>query len=326
MHTGQHFDDNMSDVFFRQMNIKPPKYNLGLDSLSHGAMIGRMIEQLEIKMQSEQPEVVLLIGDTNSTLAGAIAARKLDLFIAHIEAGVRSYNKLIPEEANRLISDHLSDVLFCSNRDAIDCLNKEGVYNHVYFSGDVMKDAAMYYRSMSQSPSNIVAEKGQFVLATCHRAENTNDADKLRQIFAALDEINNHVKIIMPLHPRTRNKLKEYQIKTNIDTIEPVGYLQMLWLLENSKMVITDSGGVPKEAFFFGKPCLVMRPKIEWTELVTHHCTDLIDYISTDNIVQGYKAVKDKTISKDHNFYGDGNAADFIIAKTVEYANQRLNQ
>jgi len=237
VHTGQHFDANMSDVFFNQMNIPKPHYHLEINSLSHGAMTGRMIEKIEEVLLKEKPDWVLVYGDTNSTIAGALAAKKLHIKLAHVEAGLRSFNMRMPEEINRILTDRISDILFCPTTTAIDNLKKEG-YDSIsakqVLCGDVMYDAALYYTERSVKPE-MVEKDAEFILSTIHRQENTDDVSKLRSIFEAFEEISSNQKVILPLHPRTTKKLKGYGIEPsqNIQIIEPVGYFEMIWLLSN---------------------------------------------------------------------------------------------
>jgi len=260
VHTGQHFDDNMSSVFFDQMNIPKPHYNLEINSLSHGAMTGKMLAKIEEVLLTEKPDWVLVYGDTNSTIAGALAAKKLHIKVAHVEAGLRSFNMRMPEEINRILTDRISDILFCPTQTAIDNLSNEG-YDTIDIKqvqcGDVMYDAALFYTNRSNRPEP-VDENADFILSTIHRQENTDDKAKLTDIFEALKEIASQRRIILPLHPRTIKKLENFGIKPdeNIQILAPVGYFEMIWLLSNCSCVITDSGGLQKEAFFFKKPCI----------------------------------------------------------------------
>jgi len=275
IHTGQHYDVNMSDVFFKELKIPKPNYFLGIGGKTHGAMTGQMIEKIEEILVKEKPEWVIVYGDTNSTLAGAIAASKLHIKIAHIEAGLRSFNMQMPEEVNRILTDRISSLLFCPTKLAVDNLTNEGVNNwntnaSVILSGDVMLDGAVFYKDFAQKPidMNILDD---FVLCTIHRAENTDDTTKLNNIVSALNEIAKEKQVILPLHPRTKSILEQgsYDV-SNLTIIDPVGYLNMVWLIDNCSLVMTDSGGLQKEAFFFAKPCITMRDETEWVELVNN--------------------------------------------------------
>jgi UDP-GlcNAc3NAcA epimerase len=317
VHTGQHFDDNMSEVFFQQMQIPKPDYNLEINSLSHGAMTGRMLEKIETVLQKEKPDWVLVYGDTNSTIAGALAAKKLHIKVAHVEAGLRSFNMRMPEEVNRILTDRISDILFCPTQTAVDNLSKEGFEQLpavIDRCGDVMYDAALFYAKRSQKPKLQLPNK--FLLATCHRAENTDDEDRLAQIFAAFTEISQQTPIILPLHPRTRKILEKRNIKIdgkNLFLIEPVGYLEMVWLLQNCQMVLTDSGGLQKEAYFFQKPCLTLRDETEWVELV-HNGVNKICGASKQLIMKNFSNFYQKKVKFPKQLYGNGKAAQHIVS------------
>lgn len=296
VHTGQHFDANMSAIFFEEMHIPKPTYNLEINSLSHGAMTGQMLAKIEQILVSESPDAVVVYGDTNSTLAGALAAKKLQIKVVHIEAGLRSFNMKMPEEINRILTDRISDLLSCPTPIAIQNLQHEG-FNHlnieIALHGDIMKDAVAFYRQFSVEKSSIIKDltlqENEFVLATIHRQENTDDPEKLRQIFKALDEIHEHKKVILPLHPRTKKWLDHYNIKTKIQLISPIGYLDMLALLHYCNLVITDSGGLQKEAFFNEKCCIIARDETEWMELVTHGFAKITGS-DTQKIIQEFHA------------------------------------
>ncbi|MNB80660.1 UDP-2,3-diacetamido-2,3-dideoxy-D-glucuronate 2-epimerase [compost metagenome] len=272
VHTGQHYDANMSNVFFDELNIPHPDYNLGIGGGTHGQNTGRMIEKLEELMLSEKPDWVLVYGDTDSTLAGALAAAKLHIPVAHVEAGLRSHNRRMPEEINRVLADHVSTLLFAPTETARQNLRTEGIADaKVQVVGDVMYDAALYYKGRARKPEwfdalNIALN--EFVLCTIHRAENTDDPVRMRGIFEGLEGAGQPV--ILPLHPRTRNKLQQINLllPSNIHVVEPVGYLEMVWLEANCNLVATDSGGVQKEAYFHQKPCVTLRDETEWVELV----------------------------------------------------------
>lgn len=277
VHTGQHFDTNMSDVFFEEMEIPKPKYNLDVNGLGHGAMTGQMLEKIEAILKDEKPEAVVIYGDTNSTIAGALAAKKMHIKVVHIEAGLRSFNMQMPEEVNRILTDRISDLLCCPTDTAVANLMQEGYENLdivIEKSGDIMKDAVEFYSQKSEERSAIIAKKNLkkngFILATIHRQENTDVKEKLEHIFKALDALHAKVEVVLPLHPRTKKMLEKYAITTNITLIDPVGYFDMLELLKHCTMVVTDSGGLQKEAFFNKKHCVIVREETEWVELVTH--------------------------------------------------------
>jgi UDP-GlcNAc3NAcA epimerase len=318
VHTGQHFDENMAEIFFRQMNIPQPKYNLGINSLSHGAMTGRMLEEIEKVLITEKPSAVVVFGDTNSTLAGALAASKLHIPVAHIEAGLRSFNMKMPEEINRILTDRISNYLFCPTEVAIKNLKAEGFDNFdisIVNSGDVMFDVALYYSRFSSEQSTIISDlnvKGKpFLLSTLHRQENTDDLERLNSIILALNLLSKDFQIVLPVHPRTRNILQNENVKLNFEPIDPVGYFDMIELLKHCEMVITDSGGVQKEAFFFGKHCLVTRDETEWTELVDLHYNFMVG-ADTDKIVNTVSEVAKASAKFDVKPYGEGNAAEKI--------------
>ena len=320
VHTGQHFDENMSKVFFDQMNIPKPHYNLDINSLSHGAMTGKMLEKIEEVLLIENPDWVLVYGDTNSTIAGALAAKKIHIKVAHVEAGLRSFNMEMPEEINRIITDRISDVLFCPTATAMKNLQKEG-YENIDIKrvncGDVMNDAALYYKSKSVKPSEIEKET-EFLLCTIHRQENTNFKDKLTAIFEALGKISQEKNIVLPLHPRTVNKLQEFGITPdkNISIIEPVGYFEMIWLLEHCDAVITDSGGLQKEAFFFKKPCITVREETEWVELVEQGVNFLVGS-DKELLLSTYDKLKRASVNFDKDLYGSGDTGEKIVQELV---------
>lgn len=314
VHTGQHFDENMSEIFFNEMQIPKPHYNLNINSLSHGAMTGQMLEKIEEILIKENPYIVVIYGDTNSTIAGALAAKKLHIKVAHIEAGLRSFNMKMPEEVNRILTDRISDILFCPTDTAIENLEKEGYRNidcKIVKSGDVMQDTALFYSELARKP-NFFIEEG-FVLVTVHRAENTDNKIRLKSIFEALAEIAKNKAIILPLHPRTKKIIsgKNINIANNINIIEPVGYLEMVWLLKNCSIVMTDSGGLQKEAFFFKKPCITLRDETEWVELVSNGF-NIIAGADRDIILEAYNNMKFNQ-NFEINLYGEGKASENII-------------
>ncbi|TLX45092.1 UDP-N-acetylglucosamine 2-epimerase (non-hydrolyzing) [Pseudoalteromonas phenolica] len=318
VHTGQHFDANMSDVFFEQMDIPRPDYQLEIASLSHGAMTGRMLEKIEEVLLKEQPDWVLVYGDTNSTLAGALAASKLHINVAHVEAGLRSFNMRMPEEQNRILTDKLSKILFCPTMSAKQNLLKEGYAddaNYLPVVGDVMFDAAKFYAQRSQKPAELPAniQLGEFVLGTIHRAENTNDLNRLRSLVESLNDINKSEPVVVPLHPRTKAILDTNDIPVDFTILEPVGYLEMVYLLQHCSLVVSDSGGVQKEAYFFDKPCLVTRDETEWVELIEHGSNHLVGVDKT-KILTAYAKAKSAAIDYSVPFYGNGHCAEDIIS------------
>lgn len=318
VHTGQHFDANMSDVFFEEMEIPRPKHNLEIHSLGHGAMTGRMLEGVEKLIQQENPELVLLYGDTNSTIAGALAAKKLHVKVGHVEAGLRSFNMAMPEEINRILTDRISDHLFCPTIAAVENLKKEG-FDHfdarVHLSGDVMQDAAMHYVVTSSERSQIVQKlglTGDFALATIHRAENTDNPDRLNGIVQALNQINTETRVVCPLHPRTRKIMDKLGLATEFKVIDPVGYFDIIELLKGASAVLTDSGGLQKEAYFFKNPCITMRDETEWVELVENGYNTVVG-ADPEAIVQAFESMTSSQISFDKELYGGGKAADKIV-------------
>lgn len=318
VHTGQHFDHNMSEIFFVEMGIPRPDYNLEISGLSHGAMTGRMVEKIEEVLFKEKPDMILVYGDTNSTLAGALAASKLHIPIAHVEAGLRSFNMRMPEEINRILTDRISNFLFCPTDTAVQNLENEGFKNincKVLKSGDVMQDAALHHVKHARKPVQFddkLLDNG-FVLATIHRAENTNEPAVLTEIIESLNAIHSdHLPVVMPVHPRTVSKLKEHQLKLNCHTIEPVSYLEMLYLLQHANLVMTDSGGLQKEAYFFEKPCVTLRTETEWIELVTNGANQLTA-LNSESILGAFDQMKSKTLTMDASLYGGGTAAENII-------------
>lgn len=311
VHTGQHYDNNMSDVFFTEMEIPKPKYNLEINGLGHGAMTGQMLEKIEQVLLDEKPDAIVIYGDTNSTIAGALAAKKLDIKVVHIEAGLRSFNMKMPEEINRILTDRISDLLLCPTDTAIDNLQREGYDNlniKVVKSGDIMKDAVAYYSEFSAERSSIIndlrLQKKDFVLATIHRQENTDDLLKLKSIFEGLEEISKEMKVVLPLHPRTRNILEKHDLHYDVTFIDPVGYFDMLELLKNCKIVVTDSGGLQKEAFFNKKHCIIARDETEWVELVENGFAKIAGS-DKEKMMDAYRFFKESDQNFDMNLYGD---------------------
>ena len=328
VHTGQHFSENMSSVFFQDMGIPEPDYHLNINQLSHGAMTGRMLEQIENVLLKEKPAMVIVYGDTNSTLAGALAAKKLDIKIAHVEAGLRSFNMKMPEEVNRILTDRISGLLFCPTEAAVQNLKSEGYDNfpcRIEKTGDVMYDNALFYGSFSGKKSTIIdklnLKKDDFVLCTIHRQENTDDIDRLGNIIRALNEINSEKRIILPLHPRTKGVIEKYNLKLGFEPIEPVGYFDIIELLKNCSMVMTDSGGMQKEAYFFSKFCITIREQTEWIELVEAGVNIIAGYNASD-ILKAFQKGMIIPVIPDMKIYGNGNSAELIcdiIEETLDH-------
>lgn len=323
IHTGQHFDNNMSDVFFKEMQIPAPNYQLSVNGLNHGAMTGRMIEEIEKLILIEKPDCLLVYGDTNSTLAGALAAKKLNIKVAHVEAGLRSFNMSMPEEVNRILTDRISDFLFCPTDTAVNNLNKEGFQNFnciIENSGDIMYDSMLLFSQFADEKSTMtnLINGEEFLLCTIHRAENTDNDTKLFHIFEALNILADYHTIILPLHPRTKQKMGNMKINPKIKLIEPLGYFDMLYLLNHCKMVITDSGGLQKEAFFNQKFCITLREETEWIELVENNKNILC---GTDKvkIQTAYHEFVNKIFKLDKEFYGKGDTSHKILNTLKSY-------
>jgi UDP-GlcNAc3NAcA epimerase len=313
VHTGQHFDANMSDVFFSELDIPAPAYHLGIGGGNHGAMTGRQLEKIEEVLIAEKPDWVLVYGDTNSTLAGALAAAKLHIKVAHVEAGLRSFNRRMPEEVNRVLTDHVATILFAPTQTAIQNLSNEGIRSGVHLCGDVMYDAAMFFKNRAQEPrwfKTLGLSLGGFVLATIHRAENTDDAGRLSSILSGLARAG--LPVVLPLHPRTRARLTAggNKVPANIHIVEPVGFLEMVWLEVACRMVATDSGGVQKEAYFHGKPCVTLRDETEWVELVETGWNVLAG-ADAEKIAKLISSAKPPAMRTE--LYGDGDAASRIV-------------
>jgi UDP-GlcNAc3NAcA epimerase len=295
VHTGQHYDKNMSDVFFDELDIPKPDYNLGIGSATQGAQTGRMLEAIEDVLIEEKADCVVVYGDTNSTLAGALAAAKLHIPVVHVEAGLRSFNRRMPEEINRILTDHASELLLAPTETAMRNLAREGfAQDRVYLVGDVMYDAALFYEKRAEASSSVLERLGLvpkgYILATVHRAENTDNPKRLKSILKAFATISEEVPVVMPIHPRTRAALRadEFveQATDSIRVIEPVGYLDMVMLERNALLIATDSGGVQKEAFFHRVPCVTLRDETEWTELVEIGWNRVVSPTSCQAIVE----------------------------------------
>ncbi len=319
IHTGQHYDANMSDVFFREMDIPMPDFHLDIHGVSHGAMTGRMLEQIEAILVVEKPDVVLVYGDTNSTLAGALAAKKLGICIVHVEAGLRSFNMSMPEEINRILTDRISDVLYCPTQTAVDNLLKEGFAHFdcdMVLCGDVMEDAAMYYADRASSVSTIIHDLNlqitPFVLCTLHRQENTDSTQRLEELITTLNEIQKEICVVLPIHPRTAKMISNSHLILSAKVIPPVGYFDMLQLIRHSRLVLTDSGGLQKEAYFFDKYCITLREDTEWTELVSGGFNRLVGSDRT-KILEAFYEFMEKPFSKGASLFGGGHAAEKIV-------------
>lgn len=329
LHTGQHYDANMSQVFFDEMGIPSPHYQLRCGGQSHGAMTGRMLEGIEAILQEDPPDWVLVYGDTNSTLAGALAGAKLHIPVAHLEAGMRCFNRRQPEELNRVLADHASDLLLTATSVATDNLIKEGFNpRHLIQVGDVMNDACLYYRLKAEKQSPILGalglEKRGYLLATLHRAENTDSPDRLGEVFQGLAEVSTLCPVILPLHPRTRSRLEEHkellaQIPPSLRLVEPVGYLDMLQLEANAKGILTDSGGVQKEAYFLGVGCVVLREVTEWVELVERGGHQLVGG-NAASIARAARALLSQTPVGAADLFGDGTASQQVVEALLTWA------
>jgi UDP-GlcNAc3NAcA epimerase len=320
VHTGQHYDHNMSQVFFDELEIREPDYYLGVGSGNHGEITGTMLAKIEEVLLEEKPDSVLVYGDTNSTLAGALAAAKLHIPVAHVEAGLRSFNKQMPEEINRVLTDHLSTLFFCPTETAVKNLENEGIIDGVSNVGDVMYDAALYYQKNATKPN----QELDFALATLHRAENTDNLERLCRIFSGLGE--SPVPVILPLHPRTKKVINQANISLNdnVHIVEPLPYLSMLGHLEACKFVITDSGGLQKEAFFFGKRCITVRDETEWVELVDCGANRIVG-AKREAIVNAFNWAMSSG-GKFPRLYGNGNASLLIIHELARKSSDILKK
>ena len=320
IHTGQHYDDNMSRIFFRELKIPEPAYNLGVGSSHHGAQTGRMLAGIEEILMRERPDHVVVFGDTNSTLAGALAAVKLHIPISHVEAGLRSYNRQMPEEINRILTDHAADLLFTPTETASANLLREGLAREkIFLVGDVMYDAAIFYEKIAARQSNIIGklnlqEKG-YILSTVHRAENTDSRENLTGIFESLMDLAREHTVVMPLHPRTVQAMTREKIwdaaSSSINIIEPVGYLDMIMLEKNARLIATDSGGIQKEAYFHRVPCITFRDETEWLELVEKGFNVIVG-TKPANIMASVNMLLQKELDWRMPLYGNGAACGLI--------------
>jgi UDP-GlcNAc3NAcA epimerase len=314
VHTGQHFDANMSEVFFRELGLAEPDYNLGISGGTHGEQTGRMLELVERVLLKERPDLVLVYGDTNSTLAGALAAAKLHIPIAHVEAGLRSFNQRMPEEVNRILTDRISALLFAPTEQAERNLLHEGVpASQIRLVGDVMYDAALEFGAKAEAASGIMDElglrRGEYLLATIHRAENTDDPVRIRAIVEGLGRLSEEIRVVLPLHPRTRNVLGAMGLglPPGVQLCEPLGYVDMLMLEKHARAIVTDSGGVQKEAYFFRVPCITLRDETEWVELVESGWNLLLPPRNAEQVHRGVREGMDRT-GREVDLYGSGEA------------------
>lgn len=314
VHTGQHYDPNMSDIFFKELNIPHPDFNLEVGSGSHAVQTGKMLEGIETILLEEKPDWTLVYGDTNSTLAGAVAATKLNIPLAHVEAGLRSFNRKMPEEINRIVTDRISDLLFAPTITAMINLEMEGLLAASCLTGDVMFDSTFFYKELilkNPDPYKINGLPQEFLLATVHRAENTDNINNLKNLFKAFSE-SGHA-IVLPIHPRTRKIIaKTILIPENVHIINPVGYLQMLYLTMHAGKVLTDSGGLQKEAYFLGKQCITLRTETEWVETL-HDNWNTITGTDPEKILEAIRS--DAPSSSQNSSFGNGKAAEAIVEK-----------
>jgi UDP-GlcNAc3NAcA epimerase len=330
IHTGQHYDENLSRVFFEELDLPQPNYQLGIAGGLHGEMTGQMLAAIEQVLLAERPDWVLVYGDTNSTLAGALAAVKLNIPVAHVEAGLRSFNMRMPEEINRILTDRVSTLLFCPTPTGVKNLNAEGIVKGVYNVGDVMYDAALYYRDRATKTSNILdrlsLRPGKFALATCHRAENTDDPIRLREICLGLSEVGSILPVVFPIHPRTRRLIAENGLQhhlLHITAVDPVPFFDMVALEQAARLILTDSGGVQKEAFFFGVPCITMRDETEWVETVDSGANRLAG-ANRDRIhaaACGFLAQKIRIDALPH-VYGTGKAGADVLTHLIHHTRE----
>ena len=344
VHTGQHYDENMSQVFFEELGIPKPKYNLSVGSGSHGSQTAKMIEGLEQIFINEKPDAVLVYGDTNSTISGSLAAAKIHIPVIHVEAGLRSFFKAMPEEINRISCDHMSTILFTPTATGLENLKNEGFSMDnpkratidqpaVYHCGDVMYDNSLHFSELSDQTSKICSafnlESNAFILCTIHRDTNTDNPKNLESIFSGLIQLveATNMKLVLPLHPRTKHKLEENLSKElfnrvknseNIIIIPPVGFLDIIALQKNAKLIVTDSGGLQKEAFFFKKPCLILRDQTEWIEIVDNGNAKLVGAKTEQIVAEGRRLIEEQHLTYP-SFYGDGNAALFIAERIIEH-------
>ena len=335
IHTGQHFHRNMSESFFSELDLASPKYNLGICNCRHGEMTGRMLEQIESLLYEETPDLVLVYGDTNSTLAGTLSAAKLHIPVGHVEAGLRSFNRRMPEEINRVVVDHVSTLLFCPTLQAVENLKNEGMEKNVHHVGDVMYDASLHFGAMAEIKSTILQrlslESKSYCLVTIHRAENTDAPRRLRSILEGLQTLAKKHRVLLPIHPRTRKILEEdpslKELTLSLDLIDPVGYMDMAVLERNALLIVTDSGGVQKEAYFFKVPCITLRDETEWTELVRRGCNIVVG-ADRKRFLDAVEAQlsNDCFPEEQDQLYGNGQAGREILEIILRYRDNHYHQ
>ena len=331
VHTGQHYDNNMSQVFFDELGIPYPDYNLHVGSASHGVQTAKMIEGIEQILMDEKPDAIVLYGDTNSTLAGAVAASKIHVPVVHIEAGLRSFNKAMPEEINRIVCDHCSTLLFTPTRAGYENLAKEGFKMDndgpftidnpkVYHCGDIMYDNSLHFSKIADQKAHILKQLGlegkTYVLATLHRDSNTDQPERLNAILEAFKELSKEITIVLPMHPRTRKKAGDFHAD-NVVVIEPVSFLDMIQLEKHARLILTDSGGVQKESYFFQKPCVIMRPETEWVEIVETGAATLAD-ADYGKILEASRHYLQHPPTDFPEIFGIGHAAEFMLQQMLE--------
>lgn len=323
VHTGQHYDDAMSDVFFRELDLRRPDHSLGIGSGSHGEQTGRMLAAVERVLLETEPDAVVVYGDTNSTLAGALAAAKLHVPVAHVEAGLRSFDRRMPEEVNRCVTDHLATWHLCPTDVAVANLAAEGITHNVHQVGDVMCDAVRYYAAQPGECPVPVGDDERFALCTIHRAANTDDESRMRSIWSALGELAREITIVLPLHPRTRHVLDRFGLVAppGLRLVEPVSYRTMLELERRSALIVTDSGGVQKEAYMHGKPCVTLRDETEWTETVDAGWNELVGANEPTILTAARRFLSAGPPTARPSLYGEGDAGERIVAIVCDRAN-----
>ena len=334
VHTGQHYDANMSDVFFRELGLPQPRYHLGIGSAPHGAQTGRLMESIEVVLHQEKPDCLLVFGSTNSTLAGALAAVKLQIPVARVEAGVRSLNKKMPEEVNRILTDHASSILFAPTQTARKNLLREGFDpDRIHMVGDVLYDAALYFSAQAEQESTILRDQGltekEYVLATVHRAENTDSRVKLTAIFEGLQRFTETMPVVLPLHPRTAQILNDFNLFESLTreliVLDPVGYFDMVSLVKNARIIATDSAGVQKEAYFYRVPCVTLREETEWMELVDSGWNRLCSPVDGNGFLTAMTRAIDSA-GQERDLYGSGNTSQLILKLLLESDLDRSNK
>lgn len=320
VHTGQHYDNGMSTVFFRQLGLPKPHYHLGISGGSHGVQTGRMLEKIEAVIEREAPGLVLVFGDTNSTLSGALAAGKMKVPIAHIEAGMRSFNWEMPEEVNRMVTDHLATLHYCATKSAVQNLHHEGVTKNVFYTGDVMADllrSSSRQQTISKLGRRLKLRAKQFLLVTVHRPSNADSLAALNTLLSALNQLTD--RVVFPVHPRTKHNLVKWKLWSvlaamkHVHVIDPVGYFDMIWLERNARAIVTDSGGMQKEAYLVGTPCVTLRDETEWVETVRSGWNTLTG-MNVDQIIRALQKARPR---RHPLLYGDGHASD-LVARSIK--------